>query len=51
MKLNIINGKKPLDHWETKSNEIIWNKKWKCVLQQDDENLDLVSRWRNEYLL
>ena len=30
--------KKPLDYWETKSNEIIWNKKWKCVLQQDDEN-------------
>jgi len=29
--------KKPLDYWETKSNEIIWNKKWKCVLQQDDE--------------
>ena len=29
--------KKPLDYWETKSNEIIWNKKWKCVLQQDGE--------------
>tara|TARA_B100000686_G_C16803344_1_gene987872 strand:+ start:748 stop:2622 length:1875 start_codon:yes stop_codon:yes gene_type:complete len=28
----------PLDYWDKKANEVIWNKKWSSIIKQDDNN-------------